>query len=143
MKVESESEQLRQHEQHLVTRSAAASCTAWVAKSECCQSGKMRENNFDNTSCERSHVARCSRAVRVTISEYCQSGKSKEQRAKMKVESESEQLRQHEQHLVTRSAAASCTAWVAKSECCQSAKSEYYFERIENKITYDYGKSIN
>ena len=56
MKVESESEQLRQHEQHLVTRSAAAGCTAWVARSECCQSGNMKANNFDNTSSGRSRV---------------------------------------------------------------------------------------
>ena len=34
-------------------------------------------SNFDNTSSERSHVARCSRAVRVTINEHCQSGKMK------------------------------------------------------------------
>ena len=30
-------------------------------------------SKFDNTSSERSHVARCSRAVRVTVSECCQS----------------------------------------------------------------------
>ncbi len=56
MKVESESEQLRQHEQHLVTRSAAASCTAWVARSECCQSGKLKESNLDSMSSILSRV---------------------------------------------------------------------------------------
>ena len=56
MKVENESEQLRQYEQWKVARSAAAGCTAWVARNECCQSGKMKEINFDNTSSERSHV---------------------------------------------------------------------------------------
>ena len=55
-KSKDESEQLRQHEQHLVARSAAVGCTAWVARNECCQSGNMKANNLDNTSSERSHV---------------------------------------------------------------------------------------
>ena len=61
---------------------------------------RAKANNLDNTSSGKSHVARCSRAVRVTISEHCQSGKmkverakSKEQRAKMKDESSCKRAR--------------------------------------------------
>ena len=32
----------------------------------------VKAKGFDNTSSEKSHVARCRRAVRVTISECCQ-----------------------------------------------------------------------
>ena len=60
----------------------------------------------------------------------------------MKVESEREQLRQHEQHLVARSAAVGCTAWVARSECCQRAKMKASIVKVERAKSKDESEQL-